>query len=109
MTHTGLRPWLWQRASALYLAGYLGYLLFHLSCTGVWADHAQWRAFMGAPLHSAAAALAAVLVALHAWIGLRDISMDYIPCLALRLLVRGLLGLALAASVWWVLGALARL
>ena len=40
---------------------------------------------------------------LHGWVGVRDIILDYIPALGMRLLLLTLSGALLAASGFWVL------
>jgi succinate dehydrogenase / fumarate reductase membrane anchor subunit len=98
----GLRAWLIQRFSALYLAGFLGYLvIFFLTRGGL--DYAGWRAWLAHPAMAIAGAGFVIALMLHGWIGVRDIILDYIPALGARLLLLTLSGLLLGASGLWAL------
>ncbi len=96
----GLRGWLWQRLTALYL---LVYLL--LAAVVLWRaeirDHADWVALLGQPAVSVATALGLAAVLLHGWIGLRDIVIDYVRPAPLRLLVHGAVLLSLLLLAAW--------
>jgi len=98
--HYGLRDWLVQRATAVVLTAYLiGFSI----CVGLARpiDRDSW-AGMFAPLGMKVATLLAfVALAWHAWIGMRDIWMDYVRSTGIRMLL--LLGtiLWLAACLVW--------
>jgi len=80
----GTEIWLLQRASALLMAVCLPLLLAYVLLQGP-HDYWTWRALF-APLPAKLAVLlfvAAMLV--HGWIGLREILIDYLHPLALRL------------------------
>ncbi|RMG29398.1 MAG: succinate dehydrogenase, hydrophobic membrane anchor protein [Gammaproteobacteria bacterium] len=94
---TGLRAWVVQRATALYLAAFAGYAFVQLARAGV-PTHAAWRAWLAEPGHWVAMALAVVSLLLHAWVGMRDIVFDYVPRLAWRLACLGGVLLVLAAA-----------
>lgn len=71
--------WLAQRASAVYVALFLPLFLFYVF-SAPRLDYVGWRALF-LPLGMKVAALlfvAALLV--HAWIGLREIFIDYLHC-----------------------------
>lgn len=77
--HRGLDMWLVQRASAVYMALFLPIFLF-CALTGPELDYAGWRALFQ-PLGMKVAALLFVAALLaHAWIGLREIFIDYLHC-----------------------------
>jgi succinate dehydrogenase / fumarate reductase membrane anchor subunit len=103
--HRGLDMWLAQRASAVYLALFLPlFLIYSLAAPSL--DFAGWRGLF-LPLGAKVAgmlAVAAVLV--HAWIGLREIFIDYLHCARCALLRLALyFGVAvayLACLVWAV-------
>jgi len=99
---TGLRAWLIQRLSALYLAVFLIYLLLHFL---FWppASHAQWLAWLRHPAVSIAWGLFFAMLLLHAWVGMRDVILDYVRHLALRLALLGGTGLCLSACGLWAL------
>lgn len=98
----GLRAWLLQRLSGILLALYLVYLtlVFLLAPP---ANHAAWSSWVGQPINGVGLLLCAVALLLHAWVGFRDILIDYVPIFALRLTLLGLLALALLGCGLWAL------
>jgi succinate dehydrogenase / fumarate reductase membrane anchor subunit len=101
--HYGLMDFIVQRVTALILAVYTLVLL-----VGLWNmpsfNYDSWVAlftfYVGIlPLGQLLANLAFLALALHAWIGVRDIWMDYIKPVGLRLLLHVLTILWLLASV----------
>ena len=102
---SGLRAWLLQRLSALVLLAYLVVAL------GVFAldppqGHAAWRTLMQSPAVALATLVAFAALALHAWVGARDVLLDYVHPLALRLALLVALAATLLASGAWVARAL---
>jgi succinate dehydrogenase / fumarate reductase membrane anchor subunit len=98
-THA-LRAWLIQRISAVYLAGFVVYLIIHFVIQPT-ASYAEWRAWLAQPAIALAGSGFFVALALHGWVGVRDVILDYIPVLGLRLLLLGMSGALLAASGLW--------
>lgn len=101
--HRGLDMWLAQRLSAVYMALFLPIFLF-CALTGPSLDYASWRALFQ-PLGMKVAALLFVAALLaHAWIGLREIFIDYLHCarcVLLRLsLYFAVAALYLACLLW---------
>ncbi|MBU0499340.1 MAG: succinate dehydrogenase, hydrophobic membrane anchor protein [Gammaproteobacteria bacterium] len=99
---SGLRAWLLQRLTALYLAGFFIYLIlyFHFSPP---KDYGAWIAWVDDPLNGVALLLFIATALLHAWVGVRDILFDYVPLFPLRLALLGLVGFALVACGFWSL------
>lgn len=95
---SALPAWLAQRLSALYM------LLFLLYALGRWNlarpdGYAAWRAWA---LHASIRiplALFSIALLLHAWVGLRDVILDYIHPVPLRLGALVLVAVCLAALV----------
>ncbi len=101
----GLRGWLLQRFSAIFIAGYLLVILpLIYFCQP--ADYTEWRAWLGHPLMSSATALFAVALVVHAWIGIRDVLIDYVHPIWLRFSIMSLFGLILLTSLALVARAL---
>lgn len=99
-SHSGTGWWLVQRISALVMlmAGMI--LLGGLWCLAPF-DYPAWQlAFQKAFIKLTAWLLVASLC-LHAWIGLRDVLMDYVKPIALRLALNVLVLLVLATCVAW--------
>jgi succinate dehydrogenase / fumarate reductase, membrane anchor subunit len=100
-TLSGLRAWTVQRATALVLTGFALYLPLKLLVAPP-AGPAEWRAWVLAPATRAGLMLLLLALVLHAWVGGRDVILDYLKPLPLRLAALGLLALALAAHVLWL-------
>ena len=101
-TFTGLRAWLVQRISAVYM---LFFILFFLTRCVVDPPHSYpaWHGWMmGRSMSIATAVFFAALLA-HAWVGLRDVILDYIHSIVFRLAVLMLLGFGLTALGLWVM------
>ncbi len=98
----GLRAWIWQRASALFMAVYLLVFGFYLAVSPQesWLD---WRDLIANAAVNLATGLFFTALLLHAWVGGRDVIIDYVHSLALRLTMLGLMGLVLAGSGLWML------
>jgi succinate dehydrogenase / fumarate reductase membrane anchor subunit len=100
--HYGLRDWLAQRVTAVIM---LVYTVVILSAIGrlPTIDYSQWLALWQAPLVRYATVLFMVSLLIHAWIGVRNIFMDYIKNPALRLTLYVLvIGALLWYGVWSV-------
>ncbi|WP_296891942.1 succinate dehydrogenase, hydrophobic membrane anchor protein [Thiobacillus sp.] len=82
--HTGTGTWLVQRATAVVLAVALpGVAIHFLTATPV--DFAGWQALFVPLWVRVMLLLTMTALALHAWVGMRDIFMDYIQPVGLRL------------------------
>ncbi len=101
----GLRAWLLQRFTAIYLGLYLLVALGCLAWQGPFA-YEQWRAMLAQPLVSVSTGLFALAVLLHAWVGIRDVLIDYVHAVWLRLFLMALCALMLLGSLLWVLRSL---
>lgn len=101
----GLRAWLLQRLTAVYLALYL---LTAAVClvTAEGVTYAQWRHWFGSPWPGVATVMFALAVLLHAWVGVRDVLIDYVKPVWLRLLFMAMTALVLLGSLLWVTRAL---
>ena len=100
-SHTGTGTWLLQRASAVALAlalpGLLNYFLVAMPF-----DFAGWQALFSLLWLRVLMLLAAVALALHAWVGMRDVFMDYVHSMGLRLVLYLAVIATLAGSVAWL-------
>lgn len=106
----GLRPWIMQRISAVYIALSLIYfalclLLADSFSAGDWIA-SDWIAWVAAPYNNIALGLFLLAVVWHAWIGVRDVVLDYLPNVMARILALSLVGLVLLGSALWGLKAL---
>ncbi len=98
--HYGMGDWLAQRLSALILGAYL-LALFVVVLTRSDRSYDGW-AGMFAPLWVKIASLLAIAALIyHAWIGMRDIWMDYIKPAGIRLTLLVLTALWLGFCAVW--------
>jgi succinate dehydrogenase membrane anchor subunit len=82
-TFTGLRAWLVQRLTAVYmLLSIVGFLLHFV--VGAPHSYPGWRDWMMTPSVRIATTVFFAALLAHAWVGLRDVILDYIHPLALR-------------------------
>jgi succinate dehydrogenase / fumarate reductase membrane anchor subunit len=85
-SHTGTGTWLVQRATALVLALALpGLAIYFLSALP--ADFAGWQALFAPLWLRVLLLLTTAALALHAWVGMRDIFMDYVHHTGARLVL----------------------
>jgi succinate dehydrogenase / fumarate reductase membrane anchor subunit len=82
--HYGLFDWLVQRLSAVVMVAYTLLLLLVLARMPQ-IDYVHWKALWNVPMVRYCTALFLLALYLHAWVGLRDIFMDYIKDAGLRL------------------------
>ena len=98
--HSGLGEWLLQRLSALYLAGFILWLMLQLVLAAP-ADFAAWKAWMASGGVRIAFALSFLSVLVHAWVGMRSVFLDYLKPLWVRFVAQLLLGFGLLALAFW--------
>lgn len=104
-SHTGTGAWLLQRASAVILALALPALALYF-LTSLPVNFAGWQALFAPQWLRVLMLLTAVALALHAWVGMRDIFIDYIHSFGLRLGLYLLVIVTLAGSVVWLMATL---
>ena len=100
--HYGLSDWLMQRITAVVVALYLVLLLGILMFTPA-LDLAAWRALFSGQAFRLATFVALISMFLHAWVGMRDILMDYIRPTGIRLALEVLVIGALVVYTGWTL------
>lgn len=83
---SGLMAWLAQRATAVYLAIFSTYLMIHFTFDPP-VDHAALLAWVNNPIVLVSLLLFIPVVLVHAFIGIRDVMIDYIHILTLRMLL----------------------
>lgn len=105
---TGLRAWLVQRASAVYLLFFILFFIVHFLFDRP-GGYATWHDWVARPWISVAMLAAFAALLLHAWVGLRDVMLDYVKPVALRAPALALVAGALIAIGLWMLRVLAGL
>ena len=102
---SGLKAWAIQRLTAIYIGLFSLYLVAVLLFAAP-ADYPAWKAWVGSPVVSIALMLFIFSILMHAWIGVRDVLIDYIHPIAVRAALLGLIALALVAMGLWAAQAL---
>lgn len=98
---TGLRAWLVQRITAAIILGLL--LLFFIRLAlEPFKTYQAWSQWMSEPLVSVAVALFFSALLLHAWVGLRDVILDYVHNTALRLLAYSVVIMGYGGVAFWL-------
>jgi len=105
---TGLQAWTVQRASAVFMLGFLLWLAATLLIRPP-EGYEEWRALVARPAESAAFAVFFLALLLHAWVGVRDVVLDYVHRAAVRIAVLGLVAGGLFAIGAWLALVLASL
>ena len=100
--HYGLMDWLVQRLSAVVMAVYTLLVLAIVLWNGG-IDYAMWTDLFGHGGFKLASFLFMVSLLYHAWIGVRDILMDYIKPAGMRLLLETVTVVVLVAYLGWTL------
>ena len=101
----GLRSWIWQRISAIYIA--LVILLFFVSLLrGTWSSYHQWHEWVANPVISIILVMFFLMVFIHAWVGVRDVILDHVKPLCFRAAVLLLASLGLGFCLIWSLRSL---
>ena len=100
IAHFGWRDWLLQRVTAVVM---LVYTLFFLAILiGLpQRDYEHWRALWDLNVMRYATILFVLSLLLHAWVGVRNIFMDYVKDTGVRLVLFVLVILALIAQGVW--------
>ena len=109
--HYGLKDWLAQRVSAIAMLAYT--LVFVLAIPLALGrgpmNYASWKALFAQGWMRAATFVFVASVLIHAWVGMRNIFMDYIHHTGLRLAVQIATILWLAACAGWAMQILWRI
>lgn len=96
--HYGLRDWLVQRLTAVVILVFaVALVAFLLLASGASFD--GWKALLGSTWVKVLFTLSMLALLWHAWIGMRDIWMDYIKPAGIRVLMHTL-------TVLWLVGSL---
>ncbi len=98
--HYGLKDWLVQRVTALIMAVYTVLFVATVLITAP-GSFDQWRALFSPQWMRLASLVFFLSLFWHAWIGMRDILMDYIKPTAARLGLQVVVILLLVAYAAW--------
>jgi succinate dehydrogenase / fumarate reductase membrane anchor subunit len=102
---SGLWAWALQRLSAVYLMVFSVVLVGHFLFDPP-ADYTAWHAWVVQPWVSLGLLMYLPVLLLHAWVGIRDVLIDYVRPLGARLTLLSLFGLLFLGSGLWALQAI---
>jgi len=91
-----------QRVSAVYMALFMVYFLGALLFCQP-SGYEDWRAWITSPVMSLATTTFFLALLAHAWVGMRDVFLDYIKPFILRLTLLTLLAVSLLVMALWVI------
>jgi len=106
--HYGLRDWVMQRVTAIIMAVYTPVFLIALSCASP-LTYESWKNLFAQGWMRLATFLFLVSVFLHAWVGMRDILMDYVKPAGIRFALQMLVMVALVGYCGWAVQVLWRI
>jgi succinate dehydrogenase / fumarate reductase membrane anchor subunit len=106
--HYGLRDWLAQRVTALLMALFTLLVLVQLLMPGE-LGYDRWAGVFASQWMKVLSFVVILSLALHAWVGVRDILMDYVKPVGVRLLAQVLAIVWLLACAGWAVQVLWRL
>jgi len=100
VNHQGLRDWVIQRISAIFMAFYsIGLILYVVCHRGL--SFAEWHSLFSQEWMKVAAVLFLLSLMLHAWIGIWTILTDYVTSFITRSILNFFVLLMLIACFFW--------
>lgn len=106
--HYGMRDWLAQRITALLMALFTLVVLIQVLMPGE-LGYERWGGIFAPTWMKSLTFVVILALAWHAWVGVRDVLMDYVHATGVRLLAQILTIVWLLACAGWALQVLWRL
>ena len=106
--HYGLRDWLAQRVTAVLMALFTVVLLAQFLMPGE-LGYDRWAGIFSQQWMKVLTFVVIISLAYHAWVGVRDIWMDYVKSVALRLTLQVVTLVWLVGCAGWAIQVLWRL
>ena len=100
--HYGLMDWLIQRLTAVVMIAYT-VLVLGIALWSGGIDYPLWRQIFAHAGFKLASFLFMVALLYHAWIGMRDIFMDYLKSVGVRLLLETACVVVLVGYLGWTI------
>lgn len=105
--HYGLRDWIVQRVTAVLMAVYTLVVVLQMLAPGP-LTYERWAGIFAPQWMRAFTFVIFVAIAWHAWVGVRDIWMDYVKPAGIRLLLQILTIVWLVGCLGWAVQVLWR-
>ena len=96
----GLRPWVIQRVSAVYIVLFILYAISAVLAADT-ITYETWKAWFYDPFNTTVVGLFVIALLFHAWIGMRDVILDYVHNIMLRISILAILMAVLAGCGLW--------
>ena len=100
--HYGLRDWLAQRITAVIMAVYTVIVMW-VVFSGPPLTYVVWKDLFARGWMRVATLVFAASLAWHAWVGVRDIIMDYIKPTGIRLSLEAAVAVTIAGYLAWAI------
>ena len=94
--HYGVRDWMVQRFTAIVMAVFTLAVVVQVLMPGA-VDYYKWSAIFSRQWMKVLTFVTILSLAWHAWVGMRDIWMDYVKSVGLRLTLQ-------IATIIWLIG-----
>ena len=107
--HYGMRDWLSQRVTAALMAIFTVVLLLQLIFAGAPMGYDTWAAIFSSQWMKVLSFVLFIALGWHAWVGMRDIWMDYVKPVAMRLVLQVVTMVWLVGCMGWAIQVLWRL
>ena len=95
--HYGLRDWIAQRATAIIMALFTVVVLAQVLLTRGPIGYDRWSGIFSAQWMKVLTFVVIIALLYHVWIGMRDVLMDYVKPVVLRLILQ-------ISSIAWLVG-----
>lgn len=99
--HYGLRDWLLQRVTAVIMVLYTIFLA--ILVFSVPSDHGSWKSLFQMQWVRLFSFVTFLALFMHAWVGIRDVLMDYLQDVGVRLVLQVLVIAALVMYTAWAI------
>jgi succinate dehydrogenase / fumarate reductase, membrane anchor subunit len=106
--HYGMRDWLSQRVTAVLMALFTIVLLLQVLLGGP-LGYDRWASIFSAQWMKVLSFVVFIALGWHAWVGVRDILMDYVKPVAMRLVLQVATMVWLVGCMGWAIQVLWRL
>ena len=107
--HYGLRDWLAQRVTAALMAIFTAIVLFQVLTVRGELGYEAWAGIFAAQWMKVLTFVVIIALLYHAWVGMRDIWMDYIKPVGIRLCLQVFALVWLLGCAGWAIQVLWRL
>lgn len=98
----GFRAWLLQRLSAVYIGLYLIVVFVYIIININNLSYEQWQQTISGPFINLPLLLFFYAIFIHTWIGSRDVIIDYVKPVSIRLFLLTVIALGIIVMLLWV-------